>query len=168
VIEILLQKIMATIANASLLCNLELQRGQELAKARAIQIGMLPQGALRTADRAICAGCGDLARGSQDRRATEGMAPVLLSARGNRELDLRGVPPGMFPETKYDGAIGTRRLDNFSERWILLGAEFRGRILWHKERAGGTRKLAGKFAGGDSAATDGGGGQLMVRPAATG
>jgi hypothetical protein len=52
--EILLQKIMATIANASLLSDLELQREQELAKARAIQIGMLPQGALRTADRAIC------------------------------------------------------------------------------------------------------------------
>jgi serine phosphatase RsbU (regulator of sigma subunit) len=27
---------------------------------------------------------------------------VLLSAGGNRELDLRGIPPGMFPETKYD------------------------------------------------------------------
>jgi sigma-B regulation protein RsbU (phosphoserine phosphatase) len=27
---------------------------------------------------------------------------VLLSAQGNRELDLRGVPPGMFPETEYD------------------------------------------------------------------
>jgi sigma-B regulation protein RsbU (phosphoserine phosphatase) len=26
---------------------------------------------------------------------------VLLSAQGNRELDLRGVPPGMFPETEY-------------------------------------------------------------------
>ena len=52
--EILLQKIMATIANASLLSDLELQREQELAKARAIQIGMLAQGALRTADRAIC------------------------------------------------------------------------------------------------------------------
>jgi hypothetical protein len=36
---------MATIANASLLSDLELQRQQELAKARAIQIGMLPQGA---------------------------------------------------------------------------------------------------------------------------
>ena len=28
--------------------------------------------------------------------------PVLLSAQGNRELDLRGIPPGMFPETEYD------------------------------------------------------------------
>jgi Stage II sporulation protein E (SpoIIE) len=49
------------------------------------------------------AGCGDLARGSQDRRPTEAMAGLaLLSARGNRELDLRGIPPGMVPETKYD------------------------------------------------------------------
>jgi hypothetical protein len=48
------KKFMATIANASLLSDFELQRERELAKARAIQIGMLPQGALRTADRAIC------------------------------------------------------------------------------------------------------------------
>jgi hypothetical protein len=74
--EILLQKFMVTIANASLLSDLELQREQELAEARAIQIAMLPQGALRTARR--------------------------------------------------NGAIGTRRLGNFSERWILRGAEFRG------------------------------------------
>jgi serine phosphatase RsbU (regulator of sigma subunit) len=45
---------MVKIANASLLSDLELQREQELAEARAIQIGMLPQGALRTADAAIC------------------------------------------------------------------------------------------------------------------
>jgi hypothetical protein len=78
------KKFMVTIANASLLSDLELQREQELAEARAIQIGMLPQGALRTA--------------------------------------------------KRNGAIGTRRLGNFSERWILRGAEFRGRILWHGKR----------------------------------
>jgi serine phosphatase RsbU (regulator of sigma subunit) len=46
-------KFVVTIANASLLSDLELQREQELAEARAIQIGMLPQGALRTADAAI-------------------------------------------------------------------------------------------------------------------
>ena len=45
---------MVKIANASLLSDLELQREQELAEARAIQIGMLPQGALRTANAAIC------------------------------------------------------------------------------------------------------------------
>jgi hypothetical protein len=28
--------------------------------------------------------------------------PELLSARGNREPDLRGIPPGMFPETECD------------------------------------------------------------------
>jgi len=50
------KKFMATIAHASLLPDLKLQREQELAKARAIQIGMLPQGALRTADAAICGG----------------------------------------------------------------------------------------------------------------
>jgi serine phosphatase RsbU (regulator of sigma subunit) len=27
---------------------------------------------------------------------------VLLSAQGNRQLDLRGIPPGMFPETEYE------------------------------------------------------------------
>jgi serine phosphatase RsbU (regulator of sigma subunit) len=48
------KKFMVTIANASLLCDLELQREQELAEARAIQIRTLPQGALRTADAAIC------------------------------------------------------------------------------------------------------------------
>ncbi len=37
------------------------------------------------------------------RIASAGMTgPVLLSAQGNRELDLRGIPPGMFPETEYD------------------------------------------------------------------
>ena len=50
------KKFMATIANASLWPDLELQREQELAKARAIQIGMLPPGELRTADAAICGG----------------------------------------------------------------------------------------------------------------
>jgi hypothetical protein len=99
------KKFMVTITNASLWSDLEVQREQELAEARAIQIGMPPQGALRTAQR-------------------------------NR-------------------AIGTRRLGNFSERWILRGAEFRGRILWHGKRTGGVRKLAGKFAQGDSATTDG-------------
>ena len=45
---------MVTIASASLWPDLELQREQELAEARAIQIRMLPPGALRTADAAIC------------------------------------------------------------------------------------------------------------------
>jgi len=45
---------MATIANTSLLNDLESQREQELAEARAIQMGMLPQGALRTADVTVC------------------------------------------------------------------------------------------------------------------
>ena len=28
--------------------------------------------------------------------------PLILSARGYRELELRGIPPGMFPETNYE------------------------------------------------------------------
>ena len=48
------KKFMVTIVNASLWPDLELPREQELAEARAIQIGMLPQGALRAADAAIC------------------------------------------------------------------------------------------------------------------
>jgi phosphoserine phosphatase RsbU/P len=28
--------------------------------------------------------------------------PVILSKQGYRELELRGVPPGMFPETDYE------------------------------------------------------------------
>jgi hypothetical protein len=43
---------MVTIANASLLNDLESQR--ELAEAGAIQMGMLPQRALRTADVTVC------------------------------------------------------------------------------------------------------------------
>jgi sigma-B regulation protein RsbU (phosphoserine phosphatase) len=37
------------------------------------------------------------------RIASAGMAgPLILSARGCRELELRGIPPGMFPETDYE------------------------------------------------------------------
>jgi hypothetical protein len=114
---------------------------------------------------------GHLARGSQDPRATEGMAgPVLLPARGNRELDLRGIPPEMFPETKYDSeTVQLERGDPviFLSDGFCQAQNSEGEFLWHGKRAGGMRKLAGKFAGGDSAATDGGGGQLLVRPAAT-
>ena len=28
--------------------------------------------------------------------------PLILSARGCRELELCGIPPGMFPETNYE------------------------------------------------------------------
>ena len=45
---------MVTIANASLLNDLESQREHELAEAGAIQMGMLPQCALRTADVTVC------------------------------------------------------------------------------------------------------------------
>ena len=173
-------------ANASVLSDLELQREQELAEARAIQIGMLPQGPLRTADVTVCYefhpfhevggdfldfftltdgaigiylgdvtgkglpaalyaalavgtlrgvhktgtppasvlntlnrrvilrgvsspryasvqyGCFDPRTGIL-RIASAGMAgPVILSGRSYRELDLRGIPPGMFPQSNYD------------------------------------------------------------------
>jgi serine phosphatase RsbU (regulator of sigma subunit) len=45
---------MVTVAKNSLLNDLESQREQELAEARAIQVRMLPQGPLRTADATIC------------------------------------------------------------------------------------------------------------------
>src|SRR6266851_9632012 len=63
------------------------------------------------------------------------------SGTGSSWHPTRNVPRNQIRQR--DDAIGTRRLGNFSERWILLGAEFRGRILWHGKRAGGMRKLAG-------------------------
>ena len=50
----LFTRFMETIANHSLLSDLELRHEQELAEARAIQLGMLPLGALRTADVTVC------------------------------------------------------------------------------------------------------------------
>jgi hypothetical protein len=47
VAEFPLAQFMVTIANQSLLNDLQSQREQDLAEARAIQMGMLPQGALR-------------------------------------------------------------------------------------------------------------------------
>ncbi len=206
---------MVKIANASLLSDLELQREQELAEARAIQIGMLPQGALRTADAAICysfhpfhevggdfldfftltdgaigiylgdvAGKGlpaalytALAVGTLRGVHKTGTPPSSVLSLLNRRVTLRGVTPRyaavqyacLDPRTgilriasagddgaraavgtgksgagsswhptrnvsrnrirQRDGAIAMRRLGNFSERWILRGAEFRGRIL---------------------------------------
>jgi sigma-B regulation protein RsbU (phosphoserine phosphatase) len=177
---------MVSIANASLLNELELQREQELAEARAIQRGMLPQASLRTADVTVCYQfhpfqevggdfldfftltdgvigiyLGDVTgkglpaalyaalavgtlrgvhktgtppasvlnvlnrrvmlRGVSSPRyaavqyacfdprtgilriASAGMeGPLILSETGSRELELRGIPPGMFPETTYE------------------------------------------------------------------
>jgi len=180
------KQFMVTVAKASLLSDLESQREQELAGARAIQVGMLPHGPLRTADTTICYEfqpfhevggdfldfftltdgvigiyLGDVTgkglpaalyaalavgtlrgvhrtgtppatvlstvnrrvilRGVSSRYAavqyacfdprtgilriaSAGMeGPLILSARGCRELELRGIPPGMFPETTYEG-----------------------------------------------------------------
>ena len=54
VAEFLFAQFMVTIANASLLNDLESQREHELAEAGAIQMGMLPQRVLRTADVTVC------------------------------------------------------------------------------------------------------------------
>src|SRR5947209_6299927 len=45
---------MVATSSTSLLSELELQREQELAEARAIQIGMLPHGPLENSDVRIC------------------------------------------------------------------------------------------------------------------
>jgi len=186
VAKFLFKQFMVTVAKASLLNELEAQREQELAEARAIQRGMLPQGALQTADATICYEfhpfyevggdfldfftltdgvigiyLGDVTgkglpaalyaalavgtlrgvhktgtppaavlstlnrrvmlRGVSSPRyaavqyacfdsrtgilriSSAGMeGPVILSARGCRELELRGIPPGMFPATAYE------------------------------------------------------------------
>lgn len=179
------KQFMVTIANGAVLSELEAQREQELAEARAIQMGMLPHGPLRTADVSVCyefqpfhevggdfldfftltdgtigiylgdvTGKGlpaalyaalavgalrgvhktgtppDAVLSTVNRRvilrgvspryaavqygcfdprtgilqiASAGMSgPLILSRRGYRELELRGIPPGMFPETSYE------------------------------------------------------------------
>ncbi len=84
------------------------------------------------------------------RIASAGMAgPLILSAQGYRELELRGIPPGMFPATDYESeTVQLERGDfgGFSERWIQRIAEFPGRLFWHGESAGGVRAIANKDA----------------------
>jgi hypothetical protein len=62
------KKFVATIANASLLSDLELQREQELAEAN---LSGRRHGEKTSGGIIRSAGCGDLARGSRDRHATE-------------------------------------------------------------------------------------------------
>lgn len=176
---------MVTIANASVLAELEAQREQELAEARAIQMGMLPHGPLRTEDVSVCYefqpfhevggdfldffaltdgtigiylgdvtgkglpaalyaalavgtlrgvhktgtspaavlstvnrrvilrgvsgryaavqyGCFDPRTGILQIASAGMSGPLILSGHGYRELELRGIPPGMFPETSYE------------------------------------------------------------------
>src|SRR5258708_39294149 len=58
--------------------------------------------------------------------------PVILSARGYRELELRGIPPGMFPGTEYESeSVQLERgdsviflSDGFSESQDSQGALF--------------------------------------------
>src|SRR5260370_29019811 len=59
------------------------------------------------------------------------------SGAGSSRHPTRNVPRNRIRQRH--GAIGTRPPGNFSERWILLDAEFRGRILRHCEPAGGIR-----------------------------
>jgi len=95
---------------------------------------------------------------------------VLLSASGNRELDLRGIPPGMFPETKYDSeTVQLERGDSviFLSDGFCLAQNSEGeffaieRVLEVCEDSRDSPQEA-------LHATDGGGSQLLVRPAATG
>jgi len=67
------------------------------------------------------------------RIASAGMAgPLILSARGCRELELRGIPPGMFPETDYESETVQRERgdsviflsDGFSESQNCTGDFF--------------------------------------------
>jgi serine phosphatase RsbU (regulator of sigma subunit) len=79
------------------------------------------------------------------RIASAGMEGLLIpSSRGCRELELRGIPPGMFRETNYerDGATGARRFGNFLERWIRRITKLRRRVLWHGKSARGVRIVA--------------------------
>lgn len=208
-------RFMETIANHSLLSNLELRHEQELAEARAIQLGMLPMGALRTADVTVCyvfqpfhevggdfldfftltdgtigIYLGDVSGkglpaalyaalavgtlrgvhktgtppaavlGQLNRRimlrgvspryaavqyanfdprtgvlriASAGMSgPLLLSAQGYRELEVCGIPPGMFLESDYESeSVQLERgdsviflSDGFSESQNSLGELF--------------------------------------------
>jgi hypothetical protein len=53
---------------------------------------------------------------------------VLLSAQGNQELDLRGIPPGMFPEIECDSE--TVQLLFLSDGFCET-QNSEGEILWH-------------------------------------
>jgi phosphoserine phosphatase RsbU/P len=205
------KQFMVTVANTSLLHDLESQREQELTEARAIQVGMLPQGALRTADATVCYEfqpsyevggdfldfftltdgvigiyLGDVTgkglpaglyaapavgtlrgvhkmgtppatvlstvnrrvmlRGVSSPRyaavqyacfdprtgvlriAGAGMTgPVILSARGYRELELRDSSRNVFDDgiRKRNHTTGTRRFANFLKRWIQRVAKLR-------------------------------------------
>jgi len=66
--------------------------------------------------------------------------PLILSARGSRELKLRGIPPGMFPETD-------------------CGSE-----TVQPERGDSVISLSDGFS---ESQNDGGSGPLFLRPAAT-
>jgi sigma-B regulation protein RsbU (phosphoserine phosphatase) len=206
---------MVATSGTSVLSELELQREQELAEARAIQIGMLPQGPLETSDVSICYkflpfhevggdfldfftltdgsigmylgdvtgkglaaalyaalavgtlrgihktgtppasvlnlvnrrvmlrgitpryaavqyACFDAESGVL-RIASAGMSgPLILSQTGCREMELSGIPPGMFPATIYESeSVQLKRgdsviflSDGFSEAQNAAGEFF--------------------------------------------
>jgi sigma-B regulation protein RsbU (phosphoserine phosphatase) len=59
--------------------------------------------------------------------------PLILSARGCRELELRGNPPGMFPETNYEGE--TVRLERGDS------------VIFLSDRFSASQNRAGEFFG---------------------
>jgi sigma-B regulation protein RsbU (phosphoserine phosphatase) len=68
------------------------------------------------------------------RIASAGMeGPLILSARGCRELELRGNPPGMFPETNYEGE--TVRLERDDS------------VIFLSDRFSASQNRAGEFFG---------------------
>jgi hypothetical protein len=167
------KQFMVTVGKTPLLNDLASQREQELTEARAIQLGMLPQGPSRTADATICYEfqpfyevggdfldfftltddvigiyLGDatgkglpaalyaaLAHACFDPRtgvlriASAGMTgPVILSARGYRELETsRHSSRNVFGDgiRKRNHKTGTRRWGNFLERWSQRVAKLR-------------------------------------------
>jgi hypothetical protein len=192
------KEFMATIANASLLSDFELQREQELAKARAIQIGMLPQGALRTADRAVCYSFHPFHEVGGDFldffTLTDGAIGIYLGgSRGSgfrRNYTQRWLWGPCAARHRGDGgasaAVGGRK-SGAGSSWHPTRNVPRNQIR-QRDSAIGTRQLGifqsanssalracrryaktrGKIRRRRSAATNGGGGQLLVRPTATG
>jgi len=89
--------------------------------------------------------------------------------RGCRELELRGIPPGMFPETDYESqTVQLERgdsviflSDGFSESQNSTG-DFFG-----MEKVQEVCVPAEKNTGGNPSPNDGGSDPLFLRPAAT-
>src|SRR5438876_11543190 len=101
---------------------------------------MLPQCALRTAD----------------------SFSARLPGAGTSRHSARNVAGNRL--RKRNRTARTRRLRNFSGRWIQRIAEFHGRLLWHGESARNMRVPTGKNTGRNPSQNDGGSGQSVLRP----